>query len=78
MRVLRITLVDWLSALIAGYDFYVPHRNVESMLVCTEDHDDSTFGDHAGPWQVKMNYPDDWKERLARVSRGETPDGEQP
>jgi hypothetical protein len=50
----RLTLVDWFTGMAAGYDFYVPHRNIESALVCTEEHDLKGFGDHAGKWQTNM------------------------
>jgi hypothetical protein len=55
---IRITLVDWISGLAGGYDFYIPHRNIESALVCTEEQDFKGLGDHAGKWQTNMDEKD--------------------
>jgi hypothetical protein len=52
---IRLTLVDWITGGAAGWDFYVPHSNVESALVATEEHDLKAFGDAAGKWQESMN-----------------------
>jgi hypothetical protein len=55
---IRLTLVDWFDGMPTGYDFYVPHRNIESALVCTDKHNLKGFGDEAGRWQ-KMTEPKD-------------------
>ena len=55
---IRITLVDRIRGLADGYDLYVPHRNIESALVCTEEHDFESFGDHASKWQTNMDEKD--------------------
>ena len=64
---MRISLVDRISGLAGGYDFYVPHRNIESALVCTEEHDFEGFGDHAGKWQTNM----DEKNKTPSTENGE-------
>jgi hypothetical protein len=55
---IRITLVDRISGLADGHDLYIPHRNIESALVCTEEHDFEGFGDDAGKWQTNMDEKD--------------------
>jgi hypothetical protein len=55
---IRITLVDRISGLAEGHDLYIPHRNIESALVCTEEDDFEGFGDDAGKWQTKMDEKD--------------------
>jgi hypothetical protein len=51
---IRITLVDSLTGMPAGYDLYAPHRNIESALVCTDVHDVRGFGDLAGNWRAGL------------------------
>ncbi len=48
---MRLTLVDWFTGRPSNWDFFVPHANVESALVCTDQHDSTQFGDAAGKWQ---------------------------
>jgi len=50
----RLTLVDWMLGAASSWDLFVPHHNIESMLIATEDHDLKQFGDAAGKWQTKM------------------------
>jgi hypothetical protein len=52
---MRITLVDWFTGMAANWDFFVSHRNIESALVCTEEHDLKGFGDAGGKWQEQMD-----------------------
>jgi hypothetical protein len=52
---IRLTLVDWISGMADGYDVYVPHRNIESALVCTDKHDLKGFRDASSHWQNDMN-----------------------
>jgi hypothetical protein len=66
---IRLTLADWFSGMATGYDFYVPNRNVESALVCTEEHDLKGFGDHAGKWQTAMKL----EERQASAGESKRP-----
>jgi hypothetical protein len=66
----RITLVDWFSGIASGYDFYVPHRNIESALVCTEQHDLDGFGERAGKWQAQMD-PEEKKRAPEAPAAGE-------
>lgn len=51
---MRLTLVDWISGMPSGWDFFVPHASLESALVCTDKHDMKQFGDAAGKWQESM------------------------
>jgi hypothetical protein len=50
----RITLVDWFSAQPTGWDLFVPHANIESALVATNDNHIKTIRDEAGKWQERM------------------------
>lgn len=63
---MRLTLVDWISGMAAGYDFWVPRRNIESMLLATEEHDLDGFGEHAGGWQTEMG--DSWPRSISGSS----------
>lgn len=54
-RGVRITLMDWIVGAACGYDLFVPWENIESVLVCTPDHDKDGFGDYASEWQTRMN-----------------------
>lgn len=51
---IRITLVDWFIGAACSWDLFVPHHNIESMLVCTDAHDRKGFGDAAGRWQATL------------------------
>ena len=51
---MRLTLVDWIVGAAVSWDLYVPHRNIESILIRTDEHDLKGFGDAAGKWQERM------------------------
>jgi hypothetical protein len=51
---MRLGLIDWVVGDPVTWDFYIPHRNVESALLCTEEHDKKGFGEAAGKWQETM------------------------
>lgn len=53
-RGVRITLIDWISGIASSWDFFVPHVNIESALVGTQDHALDGFGKAAAEWQEKM------------------------
>ena len=53
-RGIRITLVDWISGRTANWDLYIPHSNLESALVATEQQDAKGFAGAAGTWQKEM------------------------
>src|SRR5262245_51500678 len=51
---IRLTLLDVLSGEAAGYDVYVPHRNIESALVATDEHRLANFAKESENWQAAM------------------------
>ena len=54
-RGLRMTLVDWLIGTFTGNDLFVPWSNIESCLVCTDDHDLGLFLKYGAiKWQENM------------------------
>jgi hypothetical protein len=52
---IRLTLVDWFTGGASGWDLYIPHSNLESALVATEDHDIEGFRDASAEWSNRMN-----------------------
>ncbi len=50
----RLTLIDWILGSATNWDFFVPHASLESVFVCTDQHDLTQFGDVAGKWQEAM------------------------
>ncbi len=69
-RGIRITLIDWLFGRATGWDLFVPKSNIESALVCTENHDLESFGDAAGRWQSRM---DDKRKQSSKTAPPEAP-----
>jgi hypothetical protein len=45
-----------------SWDFYVPHSNIESALVATDQHDTKSFGEAAGKWQEATNKAGEGRE----------------
>jgi hypothetical protein len=52
---LRLTLIDWIAGSAMNWDLFIPHANIESMLIATDEHDQRAFGEAAGKWQTAMN-----------------------
>ena len=53
---LRMTLMDWVVGTFTSDDLFVPWSNIESCLVCKENHDLELFLEHSAPkWQAHMN-----------------------
>jgi hypothetical protein len=48
---IRITLIDWIIDYAASWDFFIPHSNVDSILIATEHHDQKHFGETAASWR---------------------------
>ncbi|MGO9268107.1 MAG: hypothetical protein ACLQBA_24985 [Candidatus Binataceae bacterium] len=51
---LRLTLVDWFSGMAVNWDLFVPLENIQSALVCTDEHSKEAFEKAAGEWQEAM------------------------
>lgn len=49
-RGFRITTMDWVTGRAASWDLFVPHKNVDSILIATEDHDLEGFLETARRW----------------------------
>ena len=52
---IRLTLMDWLVGRAAGWDVWIPWRNLECAMVCTGAHDLRQFGESAGQWQEHIH-----------------------
>ena len=53
-RGVRLTLIDWMTGDAQGFDLFVRWENIESALVCTDEHNETLFGDAASKWQGFM------------------------
>jgi hypothetical protein len=42
---MRITLVDWITGTAVSWDLFIPQANIDSILVCTDQHDPKAFGE---------------------------------
>ena len=61
-RGVRLTLMDWFAGAFTGNDLFVPWSNIDSCLVCTENHDLGLFLKRGAPkFQEQMNG-DKWAE----------------
>lgn len=54
-RGVRLTLVDWVVGIPAGWDFFAPWPSILSALVATPQHDVKRFGERAAKWQEQMD-----------------------
>ena len=55
-RGLRMTLMDWSIGGFTSNDLFVPWSNIESCLVCTDNHDLGLFLEDSAPkWQMNMS-----------------------
>ena len=54
-RGLRMTLMDWSIGGFTSNDLFVPWSNIESCLVCTDNHHLGLFLEDSAPkWQMNM------------------------
>lgn len=54
-RGLRLATVDWITGDATNWDLFVPHNNIESALVATDQHHLAAFREPAARWQHAMN-----------------------
>jgi hypothetical protein len=51
----RLTLVDWITGMMAGNDFFAPWDNIVGALVATPAHNKELFGRTAASFQTRHN-----------------------
>ncbi|EGK85120.1 hypothetical protein [Microcoleus vaginatus] len=52
---IRLTLIDWISLTLNGFDLFVPWSNIEAALIATPEHNSERFVEEAKAWPKSVS-----------------------